>query len=39
MIAEKGECILTIKDAFFNRNVDVSGNKTDGYFLEFVEGL
>ena len=39
IIAEKGQCILTIKDAYYNRNVDVSGNKTDGYFLEFVEGV
>lgn len=37
IISEKGKCVLTIKDAYFGRNVDVSGNKTDGYFLEFVE--
>jgi len=37
IIAEKGSCILTIKNAFYDTNVDVSGNKTDGYFLEFVE--
>lgn len=39
IIAEKGNCILTIKDAYYNTNVDVSGNKSDGYFIEFVEGL
>lgn len=39
IIAEKGKCILTIKDAYYNTNVNVSGNKTDGYFLEFVEGV
>jgi hypothetical protein len=39
IIAEKGKCILTIKEAYYNTNVDVSGNKTDGYFLDFVEGV
>lgn len=39
IIAEKGKCLLTIKDAYYNTGVDVSGNKTDGYFLEFVEGV
>lgn len=39
MISEKGKCILTIKDAFYERGVDVSGNKTDGYFLEFEEDV
>jgi hypothetical protein len=39
IIAEKGECVLTIKEAYYDRNVDVSGNNTDGYFLEFVEGV
>jgi phosphosulfolactate synthase (CoM biosynthesis protein A) len=37
IIAEKGECILTIKDAFYSKAVDVSGSKTDGYFLAFKE--
>jgi hypothetical protein len=37
--SEKGRCILTIKDAYFSRGVDVSGNKTDGYFLEFEEDV
>lgn len=36
-IAEKGSCELTIKVAFYDRGVDVSGNKTDGYFLSFEE--
>lgn len=39
IIAEKGNCILTIQDAYYNTNVDVSGNKTDGYFLEFEENV
>ena len=39
IIAEKGKCILTIKEAYYNTNVDVSGNRTDGYFLEFSEGV
>ena len=37
--AEKGKCILTIKDAYYNTGVDVSGNRTDGYFLEFMEAV
>lgn len=39
IVDDKGKCILTIKDAFYQKNVDVSGNKTDGYFLEFVEDV
>lgn len=39
IVAEKGNCILTIKEAFYNTNVDVSGNKTNGYFLEFQEDV
>ena len=39
IIAEKGNCILTIKEAFYDTNVDVSGNKTSGYFLEFHENV
>ena len=37
--AEKGKCLLTIKDAYYSKGVDVSGNKTDGYFLEFAEDV
>jgi hypothetical protein len=37
--AEKGKCLLTIKDAYYSKGVDVSGNKTDGYFLEFEEDV
>lgn len=37
IIAEKGSCELTIKLAFYERGVDVSGNKTDAYFLRFEE--
>ena len=39
IVTELGQCVLTIKDAFYSRNVDVSGNKTDGYFLEFEESV
>jgi hypothetical protein len=35
--SEKGKCLLTIKDAYYSKGVDVSGNRTDGYFLEFIE--
>jgi len=35
IIAEKGKCILVIKESYYDTNVNVSGNKTDGYFLEF----
>lgn len=37
IVEEKGNCVLTIKEAFYDRGVDVSGNKTDGYFISFVE--
>ena len=37
--AEKGKCVLTIKDAYYSKGIDVSGNKTDGYFLEFEEDV
>ena len=37
--SEKGKCVLTIKDAYYSKGVDVSGNKTDGYFLEFAEDV
>ena len=36
---EKGKCVLTIKDAYYDRGVNVSGNKTDGYFIEFLEDV
>jgi len=39
IIAEKGNCVLTIKESYYDTGVDVSGNRTDGYFLEFVEGV
>lgn len=39
IIAEKGNCNLTIKTAYYERGVDVSGNKTDGYFIEFNEDV
>lgn len=37
IVEEKGSCVLTIKEAYYDRGVDVSGNKTDGYFIEFEE--
>ena len=37
IIAEKGRCLLTIKECYFDTGVNVSGNKTDGYFIEFKE--
>lgn len=37
IIAEKGKCILTIDKCYYDKGVDVSGNKTDGYFIKFVE--
>ena len=39
IIAEKGKCILTIKEAYFSKGIDVSGTKKDGYFLEFEEDV
>jgi hypothetical protein len=39
IIADKGKCVLTIKDCYYDTNVDVSGNKTDGYFIEFMEDI
>ena len=39
IIAEKGKCVLTIKESYYDTGVDVSGNRTDGYFLEFAEGV
>lgn len=37
IIADKGKCELTIKEAFYETGVNVSGNKTDGYFITFEE--
>ena len=39
IIAEKGKCILTIKQAYYEKGVNVSGNKTDGYFIDFEEDV
>ena len=39
IVTELGQCVLTIKDAYYARGIDVSGNKTDGYFLEFEEDV
>jgi len=35
IIAEKGKCVLKIKEAYYCKDVNVSGTKTSGYFLEF----
>lgn len=37
IIEEKGNFFVTIKEAYYDKGVNVSGNKTDGYFLEFLE--
>ena len=39
IVQEKGKCVLTIKEAYYSKSVDVSGNKTDGYFIDFVENV
>ena len=39
IIAEKGKCELTIKLAYYDRNIDVNGKKQDGYFIEFEEDV
>jgi len=39
IVTDKGNCILTIKEAYYDTNIDVSGNKTNGYFIDFVEGV
>jgi len=39
IIVEKGKCILTIKQAYYEKGVNVSGNKTDGYFIDFEEDV
>lgn len=39
IIADKGKCVLTIKQCYYATNVDVSGNKTDGYFIDFMEDI
>ena len=37
IIAEQGKCVLTIKECYYAKSINVSGNNTDGYFLEFIE--
>lgn len=37
IIVEKGQCVLTIKDVYYDTKVDVSGDKKDGYFIIFEE--
>lgn len=39
IVADKGKCVLTIQDCFFDKGVNVSGNKTDGYFINFKEAV
>jgi len=37
--SKDGKCNVTINDAYYAKGVDVSGNKTDGYFIEFEENI
>jgi hypothetical protein len=37
IVNDAGKCVLTIKEAWYEQKVDVSGNKTDGYFISFVQ--
>lgn len=37
IVQNKGVCVLTIKEAYYDRNIDVAGKKVDGYFLSFQE--
>lgn len=37
IIAEKGKCEYTIKECYYAKNVNVSGNKTNGYFIEWTD--
>ena len=39
IVEEKKECLLTIKRAYYKKGANVSGNKTDAYFIEFVEDV
>jgi len=37
IIAEKGECVLTIENCRYERGVMVNGTETDAYYIKFVE--
>lgn len=37
IVAEKGQCILTIKECYYEEKVAVSGNVTNAYFIVFEE--
>ena len=39
IITEKGNCILTIKDAFYSSKIKVNGKDQDGYFISFQEDV
>lgn len=39
IITEKGNCILTIKDAFYSSKIKVNGKDQDGYFISFQENV
>jgi len=39
IIAEKGQLIVTIKNAYYGKGIEMNGKKSDGYFIEFVEEL
>ena len=38
IIQEKGNCILTIKIAFYD-TVDVNGRMSEGYYIDFIEDV
>lgn len=37
VISEKGKCEYIIKECYYAKNVNVSGNKTNGYFIEWTD--
>lgn len=39
IVHEKGECILTIKECYYEEGADVSGKKTNAYIVEFKEDV
>ncbi len=39
IINEKGNCIVTIADAYYARGVQVANQKTDGYIIKFQEDI
>ena len=39
IVNEKVSCVLTIKESYYDKWFDLSGNKSDGYFIEFAEDI